>query len=71
MRLPSRMTRMKRARHMAGYSQAELAELLYVSRQTIVSIENERSIPSVTLALGIARVLDTTVEELFGRPRGF
>jgi putative transcriptional regulator len=46
-------------------SQEELATAVCASRQTIRSIELGRSIPSVTLALGIARVLGSTVEELF------
>jgi putative transcriptional regulator len=46
-------------------SQEELAASVLASRQTIRSIELGRSIPSVTLALAIARALDSTVEELF------
>jgi DNA-binding XRE family transcriptional regulator len=46
-------------------SQEELAASVLTSRQTIRSIELGRSIPSVTLALAIARALDSTVEELF------
>jgi len=49
----------------AGYSQQELADVLSVSRQTVGLIERGDSIPSVTLALAIARALDSTVEELF------
>jgi len=46
-------------------SQAELAERVGVSRQTIVAIERGNYNPSVELALRLARVLGTTVEELF------
>ncbi len=46
-------------------SQEELAAAVFASRQTIRSIELGRSTPSVSLALAIARVLDSTVEELF------
>jgi putative transcriptional regulator len=46
-------------------SQEELAAAVFASRQTIRSIELGRSIPSVSLALAIARVLDSTVEDLF------
>lgn len=46
-------------------SQEQLAAAVFASRQTIRSIELGRSTPSVSLALAIARVLDTTVEELF------
>jgi putative transcriptional regulator len=37
-----------------------------VSRQTISSLENGRSVPSVTLAIALARALGTTVEALWG-----
>lgn len=47
-------------------TQAELAKRVDVSRQTIVSIEGGDYAPSVFLALRIAEVLDTTVEDLFG-----
>lgn len=46
-------------------SQQQLADLVSVSRQTIVSIERGDYSPSVKLALLLAKVLDTTVEELF------
>lgn len=46
-------------------SQQELAEKVGVSRQTIVAIEKGDYSPSVKLALLLARVLQTTVEELF------
>lgn len=46
-------------------TQAELADAVGVSRQTIVAIEKGDYSPSVFLALRIARELDTTVEELF------
>mgnify|MGYP001260841690 CR=1 FL=1 len=46
-------------------SQAELAERVGVSRQTIVAIERGNYNPSVALALRLARALATTVEDLF------
>jgi putative transcriptional regulator len=46
-------------------SQQQLANMVSVSRQTIVSIERGDYSPSVKLALLLAKVLDTTVEELF------
>ena len=46
-------------------SQQQLAEMVSVSRQTIVSIEKGNYAPSVKLALHLSRVLETTVEELF------
>ena len=46
-------------------SQAELADRVAVSRQTIIAIERGNYSPSVKLALQLARVLGTTVERLF------
>lgn len=52
-------------RQARGLSQAELAAALGVSRQTINSIETGRYIPSLPLAIGLARFFETTVEEVF------
>jgi putative transcriptional regulator len=46
-------------------SQGDLAAVLGVSRQTINSIENERYLPSLPLAIAIARYFDDTVEAIF------
>lgn len=46
-------------------SQQKLAEMVSVSRNTIISIERGDYAPSVKLALLLARALETTVEELF------
>ncbi len=46
-------------------SQQQVADLVSVSRQTIVAIEKGDYSPSVKLALLLAKKLDTTVEELF------
>lgn len=56
---------LKDRRKRAGLTQAQLAGLVEVSRQTIIAIERGDYSPSVYLALRIARCLDTTVEELF------
>lgn len=53
------------ARFVAGLSQEELAAQVGTTRQTISSLERGTSLPSVTLAIAIARALDCTVEELF------
>jgi putative transcriptional regulator len=50
-----------------GMSQGELATALGVSRQTINSIENGRYLPSLPLALDIARNFGETVEAIFIR----
>jgi len=48
-----------------GLSQAELAGIMGVSRQTINSIEVGRYIPSLPLALTLARYFESPVEEIF------
>jgi putative transcriptional regulator len=48
-----------------GWSQGELAARLSVSRQTINSIENGRYLPSLPLALSLAQLFDTPVEDIF------
>jgi putative transcriptional regulator len=47
------------------WSQAELAERLGVSRQTINALEVEKYDPSLPLAYKIARLFETTVEQVF------
>lgn len=53
-------------RQSLSLTQAELAEAVSVSRQTVISIERGDYAPSVYLAIRIARKLNTTVEDLFG-----
>lgn len=48
-----------------GWSQAELAERLDVSRQTVNAIENERYDPSLPLAFRISAVFGRPIEEVF------
>jgi putative transcriptional regulator len=55
----------RRLRGEHGLSQAELAQRAGVSRQTINSIEAERYTPSLPLALTLAHLFATTVEEMF------
>ncbi len=52
-----------RAKH--NYTQAELAQLVGVTRKTINTIENKVFIPSTFLALKLARAFDVTVEDIF------
>ena len=52
-----------RARH--DLTQEALAQMVGVSRQSIISVEKGRYAPSVTLALRLARVLQVPVEEAF------
>ncbi len=52
-------------RAIKNITQAELAEKVGVSRQTINSIESNKYIPSTLLALKIARVFGKALEEIF------
>ena len=57
--------RLRELRGAADLSQEALGVALGVSRQTINSIENGRYLPSLPLALDIARFFETTVEAVF------
>jgi putative transcriptional regulator len=46
-------------------TQAELAEQVGVSRQTINTIESNKYVPSTVLALKIARIFGKPLEEIF------
>ena len=48
-----------------GWSQADLAQRLGVSRQTVNAIENGKYDPSLPLAFGIARLFELHIEEVF------
>lgn len=48
-----------------GLSQADLGAAMGVSRQTINSIETGRYLPSLPLAITLARFFERTVEEVF------
>ena len=63
-----RGNRVRAARGTAELTQAELAKAVGVSRQTVVALEAGDYAPSVYLALRIAAVLATTVEDLFAVP---
>jgi len=52
-------------RAIKNITQADLAELIGVSRQTINTIESNKYVPSTVLALKIARVFDKPVEQIF------
>lgn len=60
--LKNRLEELRKAR---GMTQEELAEALEVSRQTVGSLENGRYNPSILLAFKIARLFETTIEEVF------
>lgn len=48
-----------------GFTQQIMAEKLSVSRQTIISLENEKYNPSILLAYHIAKLFGKTIEEVF------
>jgi putative transcriptional regulator len=48
-----------------GWSQADLADQLHVSRQTINAIETEKYDPSLPLAFKIADIFNMRIEEIF------
>jgi putative transcriptional regulator len=52
-------------RAIKNITQADLAELIGVSRQTINTIESNRYVPSTILALKIARVFGKALEDVF------
>lgn len=59
------VTKLKEYRERDGLKQAELAEQVGVRRETIVNLEKGRYNPSLKLAMDLAGVFRTTVEELF------
>jgi putative transcriptional regulator len=64
--MADRLTNSLRAmRAAAGWTQAELAERVGVSRKTINTVENGVFVPSTVLALKLAHALDVRVEQLF------
>ena len=58
-------TKLKEYREAKGLKQADLAELVGVRRETIVNLEKGKYNPSLKLAMDIAKVFHTTVEEVF------
>jgi putative transcriptional regulator len=59
---------MRQLRGELGWSQADLAVRLGVSRQTVNAIETGRYDPSLPLAFKIARVFERSVEAIFEAP---
>ena len=60
--MTNRIAQLRKQRHI---SQAELADSLEVTRQTIISLESGRYNASLLLAHKIARYLGLTIEEIF------
>lgn len=57
--------RIKELRKNKGLRQEDISSQLHVSRQTIIAIENNKYNPTLELAMKLARLLNTTIEELF------
>ncbi|HZK56552.1 MAG TPA: helix-turn-helix transcriptional regulator [Desulfosporosinus sp.] len=52
-------------RKQLGFRQEDMAMALGVTRQTINAVENEKYSPTLELAMKLAKLLNTTVDELF------
>lgn len=57
-------------RKQTSMTQEELADLLHVSRQTVISIENGRYNPSLELAFKISKIFHKSIEEIFNYEEG-
>jgi putative transcriptional regulator len=57
--------RVRAERDFKKMTQEQLANIVKVSRQTIISIENDKYIPSTIVALKIAKVFKRKVDDLF------
>ena len=70
MRKPTRVTNSIRALRFANgeMTQAELAERIGVTRQTVIAIEQGRYSPSLEMAFQIAVVLQVPLEQVFQYP---
>jgi putative transcriptional regulator len=62
---PNVRNRVKELRRERGWTQQQLADAVGVSRQSINSIERERYVPSLPLALTFARVFECSTEQIF------
>lgn len=57
--------KIKKLRKEKGLRQEDLAELLGVTRQTIIAVENDKYNPTLELAMKMAKLLEVSVEDLF------
>jgi putative transcriptional regulator len=69
---PTRVTNSIRALRFANgeMTQAELADKVGVTRQTVIAIEQGRYSPSLEMAFQIARVFGVALDEVFQYPAG-
>jgi putative transcriptional regulator len=61
--------RIKELRGVRGWTQQELGDKVGVSRQSINSIERNRYVPSLQLALAFAKVFGCTTDDIFSLER--
>jgi len=59
------LSRVKELRNARGWTQEQLAKAVGVSRQSINSIERDRYVPSLLLALTFARVFGCPIDQIF------
>lgn len=57
--------RLEELRVQRNWTQQDLADRAFVSRQTIISLERGRYNPSIMLAFRLARLLEVPIEDLF------
>ncbi len=62
---PNILNRVKQLRIARGWTQEQLADAVGVSRQSINSIERDRYVPSLPLALTFGRVFGCSTDEIF------
>ena len=55
----------KQLRKAAGYREEDMANILGVSRQTIIAIENDKYNPTLELAMKIGKLLNRHVDDIF------
>ena len=63
--MPQIVSRVKELRSARGWTQEQLAQAVGVSRQSINSIERDRYVPSLELALTFARVFGCSTDQIF------
>lgn len=62
---PIILNRVKELRNARGWTQEQLAKAVGVSRQSINSIERDRYVPSLLLALSFAQVFNCSTDQIF------
>jgi putative transcriptional regulator len=63
--MPTVLNRVKALRSARGWTQEQLAHAVGISRQSINSIERDRYVPSLELALTFARIFGCSTDQIF------